>query len=431
MQKNLIYVKIDIGNINNKTKFQKIDFFLTMEQSEFYFNFLDKRNFNKTNEVRYPDLQYNNYILLKSILNFFYYNSSLCQSPFNPLYISEKMKIVNETINLIYKNDTNEKGKIKQIIYYIPYKDFILYDHRPGVMGLNFNSYFILNIRDQIPIKLENWVIKYNDYLREEGELIIGGLPQEYDGQHFKRDNLRSSKIYHEENIHPDWNLKFIKSYIISNDLKIYKLKENTLSNLRIEEFFILGTDEYFQIIQEIFFNYYINQNICKKQMHKKTKYVQNYLHIICYFNGDKNQMNNFINEFPILKFYQSEMNYNFTLNGSDLFTIIPDNNRILFNIEFLEGFNKWVFGKPFFKKYQMIFDEDSKMIKYYIENNSENISKKSFNKSIKYIIIGLLSLLIIMLFVFCLSLLSLNKNVKKNNLEYKNYELSEYFYNQ
>ncbi|MEE6208507.1 MAG: hypothetical protein VZR95_10675, partial [Alphaproteobacteria bacterium] len=94
------------------------------------------------------------------------------------------------------------------------------------------------------------------------------------------------------------------------------------------------------------------NKGLCSKQTHKKSKYVSDYYHIICYFNGNKNEINSFLNNFPILKFYQSDMNYNFTLNATDLFTIIPDNNRILFNVEFLENYNNWVFGKPFFIAY-------------------------------------------------------------------------------
>ena len=55
----------------------------------------------------------------------------------------------------------------------------------------------------------------------------------------------------------------------------------------------------------------------------------------MCYFNRDNQKRDNFLKNFPSLKFYQNEMNYNFTLNSTDLFTIIPDNNRVLFNVEF------------------------------------------------------------------------------------------------
>ena len=287
--KNLIYVTLDVGkeNISKKKISQKIDCFLNMAQYDFYFNILERINFNKSKKF-YPDLQYNNYILLKNILKFTYYNISLYESSFNPSIITEEMNILNETININLKNNTYEKEEKKEIRMFIPYKTSNLYDHRPGVIGLSFGCYFILNLKDKVPIKLDNWLIKYNDYFHEEGELIIGGLTNNYDGQNFKKENLKIAKIHIEQNSHPEWSLLFNKSFIILNNDKEYKLKEYTISSFNIEEFFILGTDEYFHLISKLFFNDYIKKNICQKQVHKKNKYVQNYYHIICYFEGDK-----------------------------------------------------------------------------------------------------------------------------------------------
>lgn len=427
--KNLIYVKLDIGKskFKNKTSSQKIDFFLEMFKSEFYFNKLSQNYENEKKVINYPDLEYNNYILLKKILNLTYYNYSLCESPIKPLYAFEKLNIVNETIDLSIKNNKNEKEEKIEVSFFIPYKESIKYDHRPGVMGLSFHNYFILNIKEKVPIKLNNWIIKYTDYINEEGNLIIGGFPHEFDSSHYSEEKLRNTQIYIEKNMHPDWNLQFIKSFIILNKEKIsyeYELKENTFSSLRIEEFFILGTEEYFHQIQKLFFNDYINKSICQKQTHKKSKYVQNYWHILCYFNGDQIKLKSFLNSFPIIKFYQSEMNYNFTLNATDLFTIIPDNNRILFNVEFLENNNHWVFGKPFFKKYQLIFNDDGKFISYYIENIKKDFCENHIRKKcIRYFFI--IFLIIIVNLVFCYFI---KKNINKNNIENKNLELSEFF---
>ena len=422
---NLIYIKMDFGsNIS-----QKIDFFIYMHKSEFFFNILDIDNNNNRKIINYPDLEYNKFPLLKNILNLTYYNFSLCETPFKPGYTLEKLYLANETIKLILKNDLNEKKKEqkKEIRVYIPYKEYIKYDHRPGVIGLSFSNYFIVNIKDKISIKLDNWIIKYNDNLKDEGELIIGGFPHEYDSQHYSKERLRTSKVYLGENIHPDWNLQFIKSFIIYNkdkSLNEYELKQNTYSLLSIEEFFILGTDEYFHKIQNIFFNDYISKSICQKQTHKKTKYVMNYYHIMCYFNGDQKKLKTFLNNFPILKFYQSEMDYNFTLTGSDLFTIIPDNNRILFNIEFLENNNNWVFGKPFFKKYQLIFNDEAKIISYYFDKKDEKVKENYLNGTKKdiYIIISLLIIINFVIFYY------FKKNKVKYKYENRNFELSEYF---
>ena len=383
---NLIYVTLDFGMIkpNNDNIQQKIDFFLNMNNYDFYVNILKKININGNHASDYyPDLKFNNFSLLKKILNF---------------------------------------------KYYIKYKDSVYFDHRPGVLGLYINNFFISNIKDKIPIKSKDWMIKYNDNLNEEGDLIIGGLPHEYDDQHFSKQNLRNSKIYIEENMHPTWRLNFIKSFISLNEenkINEYMLKDNQISSFSIDEFFILGSEEYFYLIQEHFFNYYMKNNICKIQTHRKTKFGKDYNHFMCYFNGDINKRNKFLNNFPTIKFYQSDMNYNFTLNSKDLFTIIPDNNRVLFNVEFLKDYNNWVFGKPFFKKYQLIFDEDSKSIKFYIENQSINYS--IYNQGIKYFSY----VIIVVLLVIILLILRLYRN-KKIIFQYKkddiDYELRDYF---
>lgn len=429
---NLIYVTLDFGMIkpNNDNIPQKIDFFLNMNNYDFYFNILKKTNNNQSHvSDYYPDLQFNDFSLLKKILNFRYYNNSSYKLPMNLFYPEETKNIANETINFNLRNNIKEKEEKIQVRIYIKYKDSVLFDHRPGVLGLYINSFFISNIKDKIPIKSKDWVIKYMDNLNEEGDLIIGGLPHEYDDQHFSEQNLRNAKVYIENNIHPTWSLQFTKSFISFNKDKSneYILKGSQISSFSIDEFFILGSDEYFHLIQEHFFNYYMKSNICKIQIHKKSKHGKNYNHFMCYFNGDINKRNEFLNNFPAIKFYQSEMNFNFTLNSTDLFTVIPDNNRVLFNIEFLKDYNNWVFGKPFFKKYQLIFDEDSKSIKFYIENENKNYS--IYNQDIKYYSY----VIIFLLLVIILFILRLYRN-KKMLLQYKkedtDYELNEYFDN-
>ena len=403
--KNLIYIKLDMGNSKiNDTLSNSIDFFLYMSKNDFYFNIL------KINESKYKKvLNYNNYILLKDILNFTYYNYSLIKTLRSSLYPYEKLDIVNETINLNIKNTISDKPEKIEVNIFIPFKDLIIYDHRPGILGLSFNN--------------------YNDNLNEEGDLVIGGYPHEYDSQHFNLEKLRNSKIYIDKNMHPDWNLLFIKSFIIINNDKSlyeYELNKNTYSTLRIEEFFILGTEEYFIQIQKIFFDKYINKSICQKQTHKKTKYVQNYYHIMCYFNGDKKKKKNFLKTFPVLKFYQNEMNYNFTLNSTDLFTIIPDNDRILFNIEYLENNNNWIFGKPFFKKYKLLFNEDEKTISYYIEDDNEFNKYKNFKfKYLNYIVIIILTMFAYIIFSLYIKKIKIKNKRKRNNNKY--FELSEY----
>ena len=116
-------------------------------------------------------------------------------------------------------------------------------------------------------------------------------------------------------------------------------------------------------------------------------------------------------------------MNYNFTLNSTDLFTIIPDGKRILFNIDFTFNSNKWILGKPFFKKFQLFFNSDTNLISYFIppknlENNVEIDSNKGNSLKI-FLIIFLTCLAFALGIIFGRALCSkYNRKIRANELE-------------
>ena len=111
-------------------------------------------------------------------------------------------------------------------------------------------------------------------------------------------------------------------------------------------------------------------------------------------------------------------MSYNFSLVAKDLFTIIPDNKRLLFNIEFNNETENWEFGKPFFKKYHLVFDSDSKLIKYYINSNSE-INQNNINDG-KIFMFFILTVIIFFFGILLGKLLfnKYNRKIRANELE-------------
>ena len=170
-------------------------------------------------------------------------------------------------------------------------------------------------------------------------------------------------------------------------------------------------------MIKKIFFNKYIDNKECILEKNKKPPYSGYYYHFICYIEDTKKR-DNFLKSFPPLIFYQKEINYNFTMDYNDLFTIIPDGKRILFNVEFNNGSQKWELGKPFFKKYQFIFDIDTKLIKFYIDsNNSEVSNNKNYNKNIIIFILIIIVFFIGILFgrLLCNKY---NRKIRANELE-------------
>lgn len=109
-------------------------------------------------------------------------------------------------------------------------------------------------------------------------------------------------------------------------------------------------------------------------------------------------------------------MNFTFSFNGSDLF--VESNGYYYFLIIFDRyNYQKWNFGKLFLKKYQLIFDPDSKRIIYYISKNKEGDKVKDGQIKYKKFIIILLIIIGIISFIIGLSTASFiygNQNKKK-----------------
>ena len=428
LSKNLIFVNVEIG----ETK-QNIPTFIEMSANDFYFRDLKMKDiipYGK--DIIYLNYTYNDNYILNKILKLNYYNSSLSKTykfiTSCPEYLQEffldRDSCANETIYFTFKNNITEKGIKKPITLFITFKGFEKLDHRPGIIGLNVkDSDFILKLKKYTDIKKYIWTIKYINNSEEKGELIIGDFPHIYDENKYNEDNLRSAKIIKQKEL--EWNLNFDEvyiKYIDKNDY--YYFEKNEIIKFSIEEYFILATKEYFIYIEENFFYKYLNEGICKRQKYNKAGYYNLFFHVICHIK-DNNKRKEFFNNFPYLIFYNKEMNCNFTLDSKDLFTIIPNDNRILFNIELGYGSEQWVLGKPFFKKYQLIFDSDSKMINYYDNNFNEkkkkNIVFKKENKIKIVIIIFLIVLAFIIGIIFGRILCSkYNRKIRANELEEK-----------
>jgi len=422
ISRNLVYTELNIGM--EKGKKQKIITFIEMGNYDLYFVDLNHHTgLPPLREIKNSNFSYNNNYLLNNIFKLNFYNSSLSETyqyvrscpEYLEDYYYDRDVFGKEQIYLKQKNKTTYKEKYEPIIFYANFKEYEEWDHRPGVIGFEKgDSEIIRRLKKLKIIKNYDWNIKYTDYLGEKGEIIIGDLPHIYDKKNYDEDNLRVANV---TNGHHQWSLVFDHIYLESNNTKIkynYKGKYE-IGKFFIEEFFILGTNEYFALIENIFFSKYISENICQKQTHKKLGEDNEYYHFMCYLKDNK-KLKEFLNNFPSLIFYQGEMDFNFTLDSNDLFTIFPDNNRVLFNVEFYNSSNSWVLGKPFFKKYQLNFNSEENLISYYTNNaNSNNYNKKN-NVKINFIIFFMFffAFLFFLKVVFC----KYNRKLRANELE-------------
>lgn len=421
--KNLIYTDISIGE--NK---QTIPMFIEMGTNDLVIKDIlinsNSRRYSY-NQYKNSNFSYNDNYLLNNIFQFNYYNSSSSKTYkfINKCYefILDIALITNfcgnETLYLKQRNNLTKEEIYKPIVFYIIFKEFDNFDHRPGVIGLKMgDNQFISILKKSSEIKTYDWTINYKNFTEEKGEIIFGDLPHLYDKIHYKESNLKSAQIVRNNN--EQYSLYF-NSYIKYKNNSNYFIGLNEINSFYIEEFFITGTYDYFMFIENNFFQKYINEKLCFKYIYKKANYGDNFFYFICKIKNEKKR-EEFFNNFPDLIFYQKDINYNFTFDFKDLFTIIPDNERILFNIDFNYNAKRWIFGKPFFKKYQLIFNSDSNLISFYIESNldkKENIQKKYNFKIIIVIILTIITFIIGIIFgrEICSKY---NRKIRANELE-------------
>ena len=129
------------------------------------------------------------------------------------------------------------------------------------------------------------------------------------------------------------------------------------------------------------------------------------------YFYCNKNTD---LSGFKPFTFTINEFEYNFTLTKDDLFLDIGD--KYLFLMVF-GGINELVLGLPFLKKYQLIFNPNTKTIGFYIDKKENNPNIFTFFRKYIIVIIILACVFICLLVIAIVFFLKKKKN-KKNATE-------------
>ena len=269
----------------------------------------------------------------------------------------------------------------------------------------------ITQLKKQDKINSYVFSIKYtND---DNGEIIIGDLPHEYSPEKY------SSKNYFFDTVsitkEPPFNWHFTYDKCLYGEEEVDK---SNMVKLSIDFGFIKGNSFLKKNLEKNFFA----MNNCNK------KQINDYDIFYC----TKDALKNFK---PIIFKLQSKYcptitNANFEFTADDLF--IKDNNdndkyyfQIIFNTDGL--FHNWVFGKPLFKKYQMVFDQDKKTYGFYLENNFNIIN--TLPNNIANTSTKISWILVVFLLIVSLGLLyALHKLLPKIPRKLKANELEENF---
>ena len=274
-------------------------------------------------------------------------------------------------------------------------------NNRTGERYINKNNGYEIEEKSNLVNQLKSlklissyvFSIKY-DNNEDKGQIIIGSLPHEYDPRHFSEKYFVYSSIVFKKET-PAWRLIFDDIEYGSEKLISSKLAEFSINfgfilcsstNKQVFDVNFFLKPEYAEYCREekignpgSFNTYYVKY--CKEKVIKEFKSVKFYLPKA--YNGEKSE--------------KIELNY------KDLFVKCPGfDNVYCFQIIFGSMSSAWILGKPLFKKHQMIFDQEKKVVGFYKEigeyDIQENVSKGNFGHSLPWILVGIL--------VLCLAIL-------------------------
>ena len=319
----------------------------------------------------------------------------------------------------------------------------------------DINTNLIVQLKQKKLISSYNFNFHYKDInINNElynGYIIIGEEPHQYLKNSYNELQLFKTKAMKRDNT-LSWDIYFNKIYSKFDDKEyifdngIDYLNEAALTP---SSGIIVGTETYERYINKFFFTDLI----------KKKKCYRIYRDDQIFYYCDKNKINNDIQNFPSIYFYNVEFNYIFELNYGDLF--LEKNNILFFLVIFYnyphpiqlfsdEYISKWDFGTPFLNKYFFTFDYDNKYIGFYNNNSiiqnaipNPEIINKNKNSNNKYYIGIILILIIILFLIICVFIIKkyfFNKrkvyateletdmieDLNKKNSKYYNIEMGE-----
>jgi len=341
-------------------------------------------------------------------------------------YKSSSFSLEANTANdLFYFN--NEKYNLNFLMNVNKTNSFYIYYNFIPEIGLNASSTnLIYDLKRKDIISQNMFTIKYSNNLNEEeGEFIIGEDLCECDL--FYSNNYTYIKSYFKNNFSFEMNSIYasdnndeINNKIINDNIsQFYQIEKKRKGILNINSGFIIGTEDFMNYIEDIYFKELIEKNICLKHLAKLNEdnkgteyYIYNCYESMLKGVSSKMYAVNYYERFPKIIFNSNTLGKYFELQKEDLFK--AHFSKFYFLIIFQKSNNSsqkdendiWYLGQPFIKKYPFSINYDSKTIGFYfkkdkekeiIENTKNKIEKmENYTKIktiIKYIGIILISL--------------------------------------
>ena len=232
----------------------------------------------------------------------------------------------------------------------------ILYNDDGEMKGIES---FITQMKNNNIIADKIFFIGYNDE-NDNGEIIFGAYPHEINSKYYKSCKENDYiEIEHPANeIEVIWS---VKGYVYVGEDKIFKYLSPIFFELN--QGFIIGSYNYKLKIEKNFFNEKISKNDCfKREIYIQKNFYDGYY---CKKNVD-------ITKFENLTIIIDKISYKIEFLNKDLFT--ENEEYLYFNVLFTQEEdtlkNSFILGKPFFKKYPVVFNINRKKEKIGFYNN-------------------------------------------------------------
>ena len=431
-----LYTKISIGEPSHE-----IQAFLSVQHS--YFSISSSKNIKNINDFQshYNIIKSNSFknILTGRTLAEANYNSMAMEKFKLNIFNYKKREYYNTSINdmiFIYNNkdNVNEKSYYLNIGFQIINQKFFKEREKYNFITQLKKRDIIGNYDWSIFFKKgpnNNGNFLYNpDYLlNAKGEILIGDLPNNYNPNNFNIQQLKKTYSKYTPLLFK-WGLEFKNIYFYKNNNESNIISNKNGTNMEnisvtdvqinINQYIILSPLIYFYKIKTYYFDYYIKEGICK--INEGIEYKT----ISCE-KSKKFGIDN-LKKFPSLFMEHHEFNYTFEFTYEDLFLEKDNNYWFLVALSsFKNDLEEWNMGIIFLRKYNLIFNQDTKTISFYNTNIIiEDIDDKKWNRIalisiLTIILIGIFFIIGIIYIYICKKIFKSYKGKKRINHIYDN----------